>query len=366
MVLAKDGSYRVVLARYNSNGTVDTSFDGDGFVFLNPGATAIVLKMAVQADGKILVAGSCRISGPPDDIMVLRFNADGSLDNTFNGNGMVFLNITEGIDQLFDIRIQPDGKIVAAGTQYRDVDRLSDICVLRINADGSFDNTFGTNGRVVTAIGTANDWGFAVETLPDGKIVAIGESIDYQVPMRQPKLVLARYNVDGSPDTSFGENGIKLHYFGQLFGEDILPFPTAITLQPDGKMLIPVNMQFFGRAALLRLLPTGDLDTSFGTEGIATVAVNEAYAYDVLLQPDSKIVVIGRAVGSGPTFIDVFAVRLNNNGGFDTSFGTNGRTSVAVGPGTSSDYGWNADLQPDGKIVIVGDYGLSLFDYDAG
>ena len=365
MVLAKDGSYQVVLARYNTNGTPDGSFGGGGFVFVNPGATAIVLRMAIQPDGKILVAGSCRISGPADDIMVLRFNVNGSLDASFNGNGKVFLNITEGIDQLFDIRTQPDGKIVVAGTQYRDVDRLSDICVLRINSDGSFDNTFGVNGKVVTAIGTANDWGFGVETLPDGKIVVVGESIDYQAPAREPKLVLARYNVDGSPDTSFGENGVRLHYLGQLVGEEIYPFPTAIALAPDGKLLVPVNIQFFGRAALMRFLPSGEFDTSFGIGGTATVAVNEAYAYDVLLQPDRKIVVIGRAIGSGSTFIDVFAVRLNDQGGFDTSFGTNGRTSVAVGQGTSSDYGWNADLQPDGKIVIVGDYSLSLFDYDA-
>lgn len=354
MVLAKDAAFNVILARYNANGTIDTSFDGDGFAIHWMGAISYCAKMLVQPDGKILVAGSSRQTNPQDDVMVLRFNPDGTFDTTFNGTGKFFRNLSTGNDVAVDINLQPDGKIVIVGFTNAETSDATDILLMRFTTGGTLDPSFDTDGMVFTStVGDARDLASAVEILPDGKMIVLGTTRPNQSPYPQ-FLLFAKYNADGSLDSSFGTGGLKTH----SYGENIYPTPAQMLIQPDGKIVACVNLWFTEVSTLMRFLPDGSIDTGFGSGGRVAFGDYGNYLYDVVLQPDQKLLTVG------VRNLDLMVARVDRNGVLDPSFGDNGITLTTV-PGAGTEYAWNADLQRDGKLLVVGDFSLSLFDYDS-
>jgi uncharacterized delta-60 repeat protein len=138
MVLAKDAAFNVILARYNANGTIDTTFDFDGFAIHSMGSVAYVNAMALQADGKILVAGTRR-NGSDDEVMVLRFKPDGSLDNTFAVNGKFFINLSGGDEYAEYLRIQPNGSILVVASNFVNLGDISDMVIMRLWPSGVLD-----------------------------------------------------------------------------------------------------------------------------------------------------------------------------------------------------------------------------------
>ena len=163
------GVYRFALARYASDGSLDTSFDGDGIAITGFGGEDLALAVALQSDGKIVVGGQ---HGQPTgyDFALARYNADGSLDSGFDGDGFVTTDISEdGIETVQDLLIQPDGKIVAAGEGY------GDYAIVRYNTNGSPDSTFSGDGIISTNI-SGGDHARGIAQQPDGKLVAAGYS----------------------------------------------------------------------------------------------------------------------------------------------------------------------------------------------
>lgn len=354
LVLAKDAPFNIILARYNANGTIDTTFDGDGFAIHWLGAMSFGYEMALQPDGKIVVVGASRQTNPQDDVMVLRFNPDGTFDTTFNGTGKFFRNLSTGNDVATDVYIQPDGKIVIAGHTNAETSDATDIILMRFNPNGSLDTTFDTDGLVITSTpGDARDLATAVEVLPDGKMIVLGSTRPNQSPFPQ-FLLFAKYESNGALDTSFGTGGLKTHYYG----DEIYPTPASMIVQPDGKIAACVNLWFTEVSTLMRFLPDGSIDTGFGSNGQTIFGTSGSYVYDVVQQPDQKYLVVGL------TNLDLLAARVDRNGFLDPSFGNNGITTVAV-PGAFTEYAWAADLQKDGKLLVAGDFSLSLFDYDS-
>ena len=184
------------LVRYNANGTLDASFDGDGIVtttIINTSAD-ILYALAIQPDGKIAAAGS---SG--DNMALVRYNADGTLDNSFNGNGKLVIDF--GLNEIaYSLAIQADGKLVVAGVSNSDL--IFHTAVARVLAGGQLDNSFDGDGKVSTVAGETDQF-FSVIIQPDAKIVASGitssnGTSDY---------VVVRYNPDGSPDPGFDGDG---------------------------------------------------------------------------------------------------------------------------------------------------------------
>jgi uncharacterized delta-60 repeat protein len=255
--------------------------------------------MAIQPDGKIVVAG--RTENPftgIDSFAIARYNVDGSLDSSFGVMGRVTTDFG-GVDTANGISIQADGKIVVAGQGGPN----SDFALARYNADASLDMTFGTGGKVLTDFGrldAAND--VAIQT--DGKIVAAGVGGEL--------FALARYNDDGSPDVSFGVNGKVTTEF---FGENI-ESATALAIQTDGKIVAigSAISDFDPSFAIARYNKDGTLDSSFGAGGMvitdfgdpsdvgvlcppARKDCSEDIAEDVVIQPDGRIIVVG---GAGP------------------------------------------------------------------
>jgi uncharacterized delta-60 repeat protein len=189
------------LARYNADGSLDTSFDGDGKVTTAIGAsTDVGYSVIQQADGKLVVAGYSW-NGSNDDVALVRYNTDGSLDTGFDGDGKVTTAIGTGYDEGYSVIQQADGKLVVAGTSYNG--SSNDFALVRYNADGSLDASFDGDGIVTTAIGAANDYAQSVIQQADGKLVVAGYSHNGS----DSDVALVRYNADGSLDTGFDGDG---------------------------------------------------------------------------------------------------------------------------------------------------------------
>lgn len=314
----------VVLATSPSvPGLLDTSFDNDGIAITQIGmATDRANAIALQADGKIVAAGSTNnVDGAnQDDFGLVRYNADGSLDNSFDLDGKVVTPISNFNDIAYAIAIQPDGKIVAAGYA-NPVEGSATFALARYNPNGSLDPSFDFNGIVITQIGEPSAAvASAVAIQPDGKIVVGGRNIGVG-------FALARYNPDGSLDTSFDADGIVITPVGS--GGDV----KALVMQSDGKIVVAgystTNIQAF---ALARYNPDGSLDTSFDGDGFVRTPIGvNSIAQAAAIQSNGKIVVAGRATfGTISAHPDVALLRYNENGSVDTSFGIEGTVITSI------------------------------------
>lgn len=275
-------SYLFLIARFNTDGTLDTSFNGTGFDTVDFGAYDSAYAVLVQpTDQKIVVAGQA--SNANDDFALVRYDTDGSLDTDFGSSGSVETDFGGNSDIAYGLEILPDGKILAVG---RSQDGgVNYTAVARYNADGSLDTTFDTDGKVTTLVGEES-WGYGVHALDMGKVLVTGWADDGE----DSVFALVRYNADGSLDTTFNSTGKVLGPVGN--GE-------ASALQEDGKILVAGS--FYGANnsdfAVVRFLPDGSVDTGFGVAGRALADFSGTSGNDnghgVAIQPDGKIVVSG-------------------------------------------------------------------------
>jgi uncharacterized delta-60 repeat protein len=337
----------VALARFNPNGSLDSSFGSAGVVTTAIGAgRAVGNAVALQPDGKIVVAGGSGTDAG-NVFALVRYNPDGSLDPSFGSGGIA--RTSPSYCDAASVAIQPDGRIVVAGAVCGV--GTSRFALVRYRPDGSLDQSFGSGGVVTTAFGPSRDGANAVALQPDGKIVAAGFS-NGSGPndIGTYDFALARYNADGSLDTSFNSSGKVTTPIGPGFDEAF-----AVAVEPDGKIVaIGEGSRVQGSDfALVRYNPDGSLDSSFGAGGKVTTAIGSSFdsATSAALQPDGKIVAVG---SSRNGVIDVFALaRYNPDGSLDTSFNGSGKVTTTVGS-AGPDQALAATLQPNGKIIAAG------------
>ncbi len=332
--------------QFGKNGKLTTDFTGNG------GEASGV---AVQQDGKIVAAGTADDSVTRGDFVVSRYNTDGSLDTGFGTNGKVRTDIlgTNSSDLATALAIQNDGKIVVGGDTIFIGLRF---VLVRYNGDGSLDSSFGTGGKVVTDIGAFDDSINALVLQPDGKIIAVGVANTTFSPSGPFNFALARYNPDGSLDTTFGTGGKVITDFNGLADRAY-----AAALQQDGRIVVAGSVEVFSQFpelrnfALARYNPDGSLDTGFGSGGKVTTdffgSTDEAFG--VTIQQDGKIIAGGGASDpSIPSGADFGLARYNPNGSLDPSFGTNGKVMtdfLSEGDGIRA-----IALLADGKILAAG------------
>ena len=235
----------------------------------------------------------------------------------------------------FSVVLQPDDKILTAGQSG------GDFALARYNTDGSLDSSFGTGGLVTTDFGGMSESANSVILLPNGKIVAVGfsnASGDFE-------FALSRYNSDGSLDSSFGTGGLVTTSFGGTIDR-----ANSAILQPDGKIVAAGESD--GDFALARYNSDGSLDSSFGTGGLVTTDFGGTSddANSVVLQPDGKIVAAGATNASGD--FNFALARYNSDGLLDSSFGTGGLVTTDFG---GADELLAAVIQANGRIVGAGE-----------
>ncbi len=328
------------VVRYKIDGSLDTSFDVDGIITTDiANQNNFARSLAVQSDGKIVVVGYS-YSGTNFDFAVIRYNNDGSLDTSFSSDGIVTTAIESGDDYATSVAIQKDGKIVVIG--YCIIGYNYYFAVVRYNTNGSLDTSFDTDGKVTTTIGSSYDQAFSVAIQGDGKIVVAGDSYNGS----NYDFAVVRYNSDGTLDTSFGSDGIVIT---DLSNYD---YANSVAIQSDGKIIVVgyCNNGTNDDFAIVRYNTNGSLDTSFDGDGIViTDLSNFDYANSVVIQSDGKIVVIGYCI-IGPNY-DFAIVRYNSNGSLDTSFGGDG---IVITDLSNYDYANSVVIQSDGKIIIAG------------
>lgn len=351
------------LSSHAADGALDPGFSGDGKVtsdFGNPFTGDAAVDIVIQPDGKIVVGG--RTGGFGD---LARYHTDGSLDASFGGDGS---SSPSGVN-VQAIALQHDGKIVVAGADTV-IGSGVDFAVARFNADGSLDDglagdstpgdSFGTNGRVTTDFGDDdNARGVAIQS--DGKIVVAGHrgptssgpDVDF---------ALARYNINGSLDDGSASDSTPADVFGtagkvrtDFAGDEDVA--RDVIIQADGKILAAGHREFNGNPAfaLARYLPSGAPDPSFDMDGrLSTTFNGNSFANAVAMQSNGRIIAAG-AVTFGIDGSNFVLARYNPNGSLDNTFGpnANGRAFLDFVP-MGDDQANDLTLQSDGKIVVAG------------
>jgi uncharacterized delta-60 repeat protein len=327
-----------------SAGDLDTSFGNSGKVNTSfSGLQDEASALAVQPDGKIVAAGTAFVGASQGNLSfgfaLSRYNNDGSLDSSFGTQGKITTHFFGINDQALEVAIQSDGKIIAAGfTFLADASRRSVCALARYNSDGSLDPSFGSGGKVTTDFG-ADTAIFDIAIQSDGKIVAaVGNHF-----------IVARYNMDGSLDTSFGVDGkIDTHFIGDF------TVAKAVAIQRDGK-IVAVGYDLISGVstsfAIARYNSDGSFDASFGSAGKVVTSFSRLdEGRDIAIQSDGKIIIAGDSFASNSS--DFALLRYNSDGSLDTSFGSGGRLLTDF---FGSNDGVEAiAVQPGGKIVAVG------------
>ncbi|MHB1036579.1 MAG: golvesin C-terminal-like domain-containing protein [Pirellulales bacterium] len=335
----EDGTYSI---GGTAAGALDLSFGGSGKVTTNffdspDVASQLARTMAIQPDGKLIVAGD----GSPGCYYLARYNTNGTLDETFADDGKLVID-----SPAKGVAVQPDNKILVAGTWGNGTN--TDFCLVRYDDEGNLDPTFGVNGMVVTDFSGASDYATAVTVQTNGsvlqKIVVAGFS--------NGDFAVARYHPNGSLDIDFGTAGKQTTSFG---GND---YAYSVAVQSDGKIVLAGATSVGNDFAVARYNTDGTLDANFGTSGKQTTNFGGTdYGYSVAILPNGKIAVGGStSVGT-----DFALARYNSNGSLDTSTVTN------FG---GLDYGYAVAAQSDNKILVAGNTSvgndLAVARYEAG
>jgi len=329
-------------------GIIDQSFANNGYAITHfTEGNAVGNAIVLQPDGKIVVGGIVSY-GIAADFIAVRYNSNGSLDNTFGTNGKVIVAIGNGFNDLFSVLLQADGKIVLAGLTEN---ATKDVALCRLNANGALDNSFGNGGKVVLDFDGADDKIIGANLQSDGKILVCG-SMETGI---GGDFLVIRFNNNGTVDHTFGVNG-KFQFDTGSNVDQI----DNLKLSADGKIIgvgstADVNSGDVRDFAVIRLTDNGGLDNTFGVNGLVVTNVHDSLHTDFArvcqILPDGKIIVAGTTLAS--EYEDFAIVKYNTNGTIDQSFGVNGRVIADIDP-EHHDWITSFILQPDGKIVVSG------------
>jgi uncharacterized delta-60 repeat protein len=331
--------------RLNTNGTLDAGFGASSKAQINVGShDDSAYAVALQSDGKILVAGSSSDADGFADFGITRLSADGTLDATFGTDGKATFSIN-GDDSAYSLHVQSDGKILLAGTSASAGSSYTDFSVIRLSTSGTLDAGFGTGGKATFSNGTGNQ-GRGLDVQADGKIVLAGWSTD----SGHAKFSILRLDTDGTLDTSFSADGRSLISVG---GHS--DFAYSVKAQADGKIVLAgdtSNVDGGTDFAVIRLNSDGTLDTTFGAGGKAVCDVGgyDDGARTVAIQDGGAILVSGYSYTSGGAY-DFSIARLSATGVLDESFGDGGTATINI---SGDDKAYSLALQSDGKILLAG------------
>ncbi len=351
------------LARYNTDGTLDNGFGTSGKVTTAVGgSTDRATAIAIQADGKIVVAGQSHNGVNAYRFAVVRYLANGALDTGFGAGGKVVFQFGASTEDVNAVAVDPaTGRIVVAGGVFNPGNGVSDFAAARLLANGALDSSFSGDGKVTTSFGTTRDAeARSVAVQADGKILLAGGWVEYSATFPNPRVAAAfgvvRYAANGTLDTGFGVGG--------LVTTDVHPDATgetghAVAIQVDGRIVVAGassvgDTPYTGDITVLRYLASGALDSSFDGDGVAITDLSPStmdVGTGLAIQNDGSLVVAGYSL-SAIVQSDIAVVRYATNGALDPGFDGDGIVTTTIGP--ALDYAGAVALQGDNKVLVVG------------
>ncbi|HZJ14881.1 MAG TPA: hypothetical protein VFD27_07520, partial [Chthoniobacteraceae bacterium] len=365
-------AFDFALARYNTDGSLDSSFDLDGKKTDDIGSASpvAVLATAIQSDGRIVLAGGGNLAPNSPGFVLARLNANGTLDTSFNGTGKVTTQLDSGA-AASGLVIQSDGKLLVTGTTYNG--STYNIALARYNSDGSLDGSFGSGGKVITTLGVvASPRAVAIQPGTFGEPDRIVVAIDFPGASSTRRFALMRYRLDGSIDPTFGFAGLVTNQtFEEASTANPQSFVYSLVIQYSGPSVRKIIVAGSARSspsaetpafALARYDPNGSLDSSFGIGGKVITPIRErSGAFSVVLQA-GKIVAAGYS-GLASSDDDFAVVRYNDDGSFDPSFGSGGSITTPIAVGLD-DTARALAIQSNGRIVLAGYSGSGQYGGD--
>jgi len=332
----------VAITRLRPGGALDDMFGGDGRVRIDLGAKDEALDVAVAPEGTIVVVGT-RTTAQGSGWFVIRLRAGGGRDTSFGGDGIVVTDFGRRFEHATAVAIQSNGRILVGGSSSEGLH--DQWAFARYLSGGAPDTSFGGDGRVTMSLSMSGEEVQDLVVSSEG-ILAAG----YAESNFLPKFAIAKLRSDGTRATAFGSNGVKTVNLGP--GADSA---FGLAVQSDGKPVLAGYASAGGRAdwGVVRLHPGGGLDGSFGGDGVVITQFTRSYelAASAAIQPDGRVVVVGRARGPSGTD-DLAIVRYRSDGGLNLSFSGNGR--ALFNPFGEDDAARDVVIH-DGKIVVVGD-----------
>ncbi len=343
------------LARYNTDGTLDNTFDSDGKVTTVVGDLSTeFISVAIQNDGKIVTVGgtintdSSLYYYRSMDLAVVRYKSDGSLDTTFSNDGKIVI-VIDHTCTLSSVVIQADGKILAVGYKNWDV------VIVRFNSNGTLDNSFDTDGIAIRSLGWYALYPNSVRVQSDNKILVAGNHGSGL----GSNLFLARYNPDGSPDLTFNSVGYI------ITSTTITNYGYSVCQQSNGKIIVAgcIYNGNYIQFSVIRYNTNGSVDSTFGSGGIITTSFTgyDAVGYSAVIQSDDKIIVAGETFTT-VSYVEFALARYTSNGTLDNSFGTGGKVITNISNG--AEMGYSVLLQNDNKIAVAGFTDNNSTDWD--
>lgn len=335
------------ISRFTANGTPDASFGINGNILVQSDRYVSIGSAVFQNDGKLLVTGSFYDVWDGHYVFVMRYNENGTPDNTFGTNGRVIITFNNDANNAgLDLALQTDGKIVFTVISDFHNSANNFYYLYRLNTNGSIDNTFGTSGRIQLNF-ILEDYGDfnpnkQIVFQPDNKILVLGRTTDFSFAVR-------RFTSNGAIDNSFNGGALLTGRF-QGHASD----GRSIALQSDGKFIITgvANVGGIFKIGVSRFLSDGSYDNSFNGNGVPIISgiSVQQYPASVMVQSDNKIIIGG--INDNIVSKNMLAVKLNDNGSLDNSFGTSGYNSIPA----FVNYDWVSSMaiQSTGRILLCG------------
>ncbi|AFK57505.1 Putative Ig domain family (plasmid) [Tistrella mobilis KA081020-065] len=356
IVALPDGSYyqfgvdtdvapnMIVVARYDADGKLDTSFGTNGVVTLDGGGTFTPVTALLQSNGKLLISGTVSPSGGTTAAVLISLNDDGSMDEGFGTSGVVLFNDAGVEFSLFKVTVDDTGRILVAGMNFTGAAGTTDGLLYRLLADGSIDAAFNGGAPVAIDLG-GNETLLSVAVQDDGKIVVAGANDD--------GAILQRYNADGTLDTGFGGSGTVTIDDPDIFESSMIVLPQSaggmvvVNIHTDADTGLPVT-------TLVRLTDDGSVDGSFGSGGSLVFTGN--LTTDATLLADGSMVFVGThmTIDGGIPSATASIIKIGADGQLDTSFGTNGE--VTFGDDLRSFTISSLTIDDNGDLLLGGSY----------
>ncbi len=338
----------LVLARYNTNGALDTSFSGDGVMQVNMADGILAAAVNQLSNGKLVTVGWVREVGSSDAMAIVRTNSNGTLDTSFSNDGVAVITAGNASVRGYAMTARADGSVLAAGCTDLGGATSDDFLLANVNSVGVLDLNFGDGGSTITDIGGGTDCAYGTIKQKDGRIVLLGEADILRNGIASRDFGVVRYQSNGALDKSFSGDAKASTEFRT--NDDAVA--RAGMQQKDGRLVVvgssaPSTGGGNRDFAVARFLANGSLDNSFGGDGRVLTDIDGGVdvATGVIQQWDGKLLVAGTSNGDG------VLVRYNTNGALDTSFGVGGILITSLSGGLVVN---GMALQGDGQVVVAG------------